>query len=65
MFRFLLYLLILYFGFQIIKILFHTKKRSNHSDEIIPPFKNVEEAEFEDITHQAPPPENSEQKKAD
>ncbi len=51
MFRYLLFLLLIYFGWRIIRTIFAIKSRSQQSEENTPPFDKIQEAEFEDITN--------------
>ena len=50
MLRFLLWLLIIYFGFRVIKILFSLSQRPKEKKNNIQQFSHIEEADFEDIT---------------
>ncbi|MDI6767619.1 MAG: hypothetical protein QME52_12430 [Bacteroidota bacterium] len=51
MIRYLLWILIIYFAWRIIKTIITIKKRSKSENSSIPPFANIEEAYFEDVTN--------------
>jgi len=51
MFRYLLFLLLIYFGWRIIRTIFAIKYRSREPEESTPPFDKIQEAEFEDVTN--------------
>ncbi|MBI4811420.1 MAG: hypothetical protein HY800_08300 [Ignavibacteriales bacterium] len=52
MFRYILFLLLLYFAWRIIKTIFNIKSRGRRYEDNIPHIDKIQEAEFEDITNQ-------------
>jgi hypothetical protein len=50
MLRLILWLITIYFAFRVIKILFSLYQRPKQREDIVQPFSNIEEADFEDIT---------------
>jgi hypothetical protein len=62
--RILVWLVVGYMMVKIIRIFLNWKQhrdpdseRNGQQQELIPPFDNVQDADFEDITPQPPPPE--------
>ncbi len=51
MIRYLLWVLLIFFAWRIIKTIFTLINRSKSNNSSIPPFANIEEASFEDITN--------------
>jgi hypothetical protein len=62
--RFILWLLFGYMIVKIVRIFMNWRQyrdpdaeQTDHPQEVIPPFQNVQDADFEDITPKPPPPD--------
>lgn len=53
MIRYLLWFLIFYFVWRIIKTIITIKQRSQSHKSAAPPFPNIEEAHYEDVTNKS------------
>jgi len=51
MWRYILWLMIIYFGWRILRTMFSLSQRPKNRKDSAPTFHNVEDADFEDITH--------------